>query len=105
MSKSFFAPYTQSLRDFCQRWQVQELWVFGSILRDDFRPDSDIDLLVSFKPGAGWTLIDWNHMENELQEMTGRKVDLVSRKAVESSSNWIRRENILNAAEALYGEG
>ena len=90
------------LAAFCQRWQVTELALFGSALREDFGPDSDVDLLVTFAPGAGHSLFDLAAMEEELEEMLGRKVDLVSRRGVERSQNWIRRKAILGSAEPIY---
>ena len=76
--------------------------VFGSALRDDFRPDSDLDLLVRFAPDADWSLMDHVAMEEELSGIVGRKVDLVSQRAIERSSNWIRRKAILDSAEPYF---
>ena len=90
------------IADFCRRWKISELSLFGSALREDFRPDSDFDVLVSFIPGAEWSLMDHAAMQEEIAVILGRNVDLVSRRAVEQSSNWIRRENILSTAEPLY---
>jgi predicted nucleotidyltransferase len=90
------------LEEFCRRWKIAELSLFGSALRDDFRADSDIDLLARFAPDAEWSLLDHARMERELAGMLGREVDLVSRTAVEASPNWIRRREILNTARALY---
>jgi hypothetical protein len=90
------------LEDFCRRWKVAELRVFGSALREDFRPDSDLDLLVSFAPNADWSLLDHVAMEEELSGLLRRRVDLVSRRAVERSSNWIRRRAILDSAEPYF---
>lgn len=87
---------------FCRRWQIAELALFGSVLRDDFRPDSDVDVLVTFAPMADWSLFDHLAMEEELSDLLGRPVDLVSRRAVERSANPIRREAILTTAEPLY---
>lgn len=87
---------------FCKKWKIRELALFGSALRDDFRPDSDLDFLVSFSPNVGWGLLDHAAMERELAEIVGRPVDLVSRKAVERSHNWIRRKAILESAQVLY---
>ncbi len=92
----------QEIESFCQRWKIAELSLFGSVLRGDFRPDSDVDLLVSFAPGAGWSLFDLVRMEEQLQAMLGRKVDLVERKAVERSENYIRRKSILSRLQPLY---
>ena len=90
------------LAEFCRRWKIRELSVFGSAQRGDYRPDSDIDLLVSFCDDARWTLLDHFHMENELTGILGREVDLLTREAVESSHNWIRRDEILHSARILY---
>jgi predicted nucleotidyltransferase len=92
----------ERIAEFCRRWQIAELALFGSVLRDDFRPDSDVDVLVTFAPTADWSLFDHIAMEEELSNLLGRKVDLVSRRAVERSTNWIRREAILTTAEPLY---
>lgn len=88
--------------DYCQRWRIAELALFGSILRDDFKLTSDIDILVSFKAAAKWTLLDHVQMQDELGTLFGRKVDLVSKRGLENSRNRIRREEILNSAEVIY---
>jgi hypothetical protein len=72
------------------------------VLRDDFRPDSDVDVLVTFAPEAEWSLFDHVTMEEELSSILDRKVDLVSRRGIERSRNWIRRKAILEAAEPFY---
>ena len=90
---------------FCQRWKIVELSLFGSVLRDDFRPDSDVDVLVTFAPEADWSLFDHMAMEEELSAAVGRKVDLLSRRAIERSANWIRRQAILESAEPFYVAG
>ncbi len=87
---------------FCKRWQVTELALFGSVLREDFGPDSDIDVLVRFDSQARHTLLDIAQMENELSRMLGREVDLIERAAVEQSRNYIRRKAILDSAETIY---
>jgi hypothetical protein len=92
----------QQLEDFCRRWRIRELAFFGSVLREDFGWDSDLDLLVTFAPGAEWGLLDHVQMERELQALLGRRVDLLSRRAVEQSQNWIRRQAILESAEVFY---
>ena len=91
------------IADFCERWQVTELALFGSALRDDFGPESDVDVLVSFNGDAGRTLFDISRMEEELEVMFGRRVDLVSRRGIESSRNYLRRKAILESAEVIYG--
>jgi len=90
------------ISDFCRRWKITEFALFGSILRDDFRPDSDIDVLVTFAPDAGWSLFDHVTMQDELKVIFGRKVDLVSRRGVERSQNYIRRKAILSSAQVIY---
>ncbi len=80
----------EKIADFCRKWKITELSLFGSVLRDDFRPDSDIDVLVTFSCDADWSLIDHMAMEEELSAIFGRRVDLVSRKAIERSANYIR---------------
>lgn len=88
--------------DFCRRWKISELAVFGSILRDNFSLESDIDLLVTFASDAEWSLLDHIRMEEELASLFGREVDLVNRRAVEQSENWIRRREILSTAQAIH---
>lgn len=87
---------------FCQRWKITELALFGSVLREDFGPESDIDMLVRFAPDHGWSLFDHVSMEEELQEIFGRNVDLVNRRAIEQSHNPIRRKEILGSAEVIH---
>lgn len=90
------------LEAFFRRWKIVEVALFGSALRDDFRDDSDLDLLVEFAPEATWSLIDHIRMEDELSEILGRQVDLVTRYAVESSHNPFRKKEILKTARTLY---
>ena len=90
------------LREFCRRWHVLELALFGSILHPDFREDSDIDILVTFDPNAKMSLLDLVGMQYELEERCDRKVDLLTQQSVANSSNWIRRQHILNTAQVVY---
>jgi len=90
------------IADFCRRWKITELALFGSVLREDFRPDSDLDVLVTFSPDAEWSLLDHIQMQEELGSLFGREVDLVSRRAIEQSENWIRRREILSTAQAIH---
>src|SRR4051812_808867 len=83
---------------FCVQWKINELSVFGSVLRDAFGPDSDIDLLAEFRPDAKHTLADLDAMEAELRGMFGRKVDVVNKSVVQASENYIRRKEILRSA-------
>ncbi len=87
---------------FCQRWNIIELALFGSVLRDDFRPDSDVDVLVTFAPDTRRRLVDLLDMEDELAALFGRAVDLVERRLVEQNQNYIVRKHILRSAETVY---
>lgn len=98
---SIDVPY-EGIVEFCKKWGITEFALFGSVLRDDFRPESDIDVLVKFAEDSHATLLDMATMEEELERLLGRKVDLVSRGAVESSRNYIRRKAILSSLETLY---
>lgn len=93
----------EQLAAFCQRWLIDELALFGSVLREDFRPDSDIDVLVHFRPQARRTLFDMVQMQEELKQIFGREIDLVSRRGLEMSRNYIRKKAILESAEVVYG--
>ena len=95
----------QEISDFCQRWRITEVALFGSVLREDFDAESDLDILVAFAPDADWSLLDHVQMEQELEALLGRKVDLLSRRSVERSRNWLRRREILDTAEVLYAAG
>ena len=92
----------ERIADLCRKWKVEELAVFGSALRGDFGARSDLDLLVRFAPDAEWTLLDHSRMERELEELLGRKVDLVTRAAIEESPNWVVRIEILATARVAY---
>ena len=94
-------PATE-IDQFCQRWLVRELALFGSVLRDDFGPDSDVDVLVTFSTEANWGLFDHVQMQQELQALWRRNVDLISKRALERSRNWLLRNEILNTAETLF---
>ena len=87
---------------FCRRNHVRSLAFLGSVLRDDFRPESDVDVLVQFDPGQEPDLMEIVAMENELSDILGHKVDLVERQAVEKSENYIRRRHILQSEESIY---
>ena len=78
--------------------------LFGSALRDDFREDSDVDLLAALRPEARITLLDWADLQEKLLELFSRRVDLVSRRAVEGSQNPYRKQAILSTAVPIYVE-
>ena len=90
---------------FCRKWQVRELAAFGSVLRSDFRAESDIDFLFTLQEGVRLTLKSWMDMEDELSAILKRKVDLVPRRSVEQSRNPLRRREILESAETVYAVG
>lgn len=87
--------------EFCKKWKVKEFALFGSVLRDDFKPDSDIDVLVDFEQDSGRTMFDLVDMIDELKNIFERNVDLLTRKTVERSRNYIRRKEILSSAEVV----
>lgn len=95
----------EAIEAFCRRWRITELELFGSILRDDFGPESDVDFLITFAPEAQWTLFDLVKMDRELERIVGRRVDLITRRTVERSENWIRRRSILETARPYYVSG
>lgn len=92
----------EQIQNFCDRWQITEFALFGSVLRDDFHPDSDIDVLVTFAPEAKRGLSETLQMKDELQTIFGRKVDFIVKAAIERSENWLRRKNILESAQVIY---
>ena len=93
------------IADFCRKWRIQELSLFGSVLRDDFRPDSDIDMVATFDPDTQHTLLDLVRMERELANLYGgRAVDLGDYQSVLNDHNDVRRDSILNTLETIYEE-
>ena len=86
------------ITEFCSRWKIKELALFGSVLRDDFAPESDVDVLVTFAPGENWTLLDVVEMQRNLTDIIGREVDLVLR---ESLVNPFRRHEILRTKQVI----
>lgn len=89
----------EKIRAFSEKWKVTEFSLFGSVLRDDFQSDSDIDVLLSFKENSAWSLYDFVDMKDELQAIFGRKVDLVEKEAIR---NPYRRRSMLTEREVLY---
>jgi predicted nucleotidyltransferase len=89
----------ERIAQFCRRWKVAELSLFGSVLRENFSPNSDIDVLVSFEPDIPWSLFDWLDMKEELSRILGREVDLVETSGLR---NPFRRQEILNNREIIY---
>jgi predicted nucleotidyltransferase len=101
--KPYFEFPADQIEDFCRRWQITELGLFGSALREDFRPDGDVDILVSFSEGSHWSLFDMVRMEEQLKDIFGREVDLVERRAVELCENYIRRRYPGIRGTGLFG--
>jgi len=92
----------EKIAEFCGEWKITEFALFGSVLRGDFRSDSDIDVLVTFTPNADWDYEDLVRMKEELERLFGRPVDLVERQQIEDSDNYIRRKHILTHLETVY---
>ena len=95
----------ERLSRFCRKRGIARLELFGSALREDFRDESDVDLLATLRTDAHPTLLDWADMQERLAELFGRPVDLVSRRAIESSRNRYRKHSILTTATPIYAEG
>jgi hypothetical protein len=89
----------EKIGDFCRKWRIKELSLFGSVLREDFRPDSDVDVLVEFAPDAPWSLWEWPDMMEELKVILAREVDLVEK---DTLTNPFRRHSILTTREVVY---
>ena len=87
------------IHEFCRRWRVTEFGLFGSVARGEIRPESDVDVLVTFAPDAGWSLFDLVEMQEELKVMFGREVHLVERGGLR---NPFRRHEILRSMEIVY---
>jgi predicted nucleotidyltransferase len=89
----------KQIEDFCRRWKIAEFSLFGSVLRDDILPESDIDVLISFEPDIPWSLFDWVDMIEELKSIFGREVDLVEKSGLR---NPFRRQEILSTRKVIY---
>lgn len=93
-----------ALRAYCRKWSIVEFALFGSVLRDDFTADSDIDVLVQFRDGRRYGLSELVQMDDELEAIFGRPVDLIDRRVIEASRNYLRRKIILSSAQLVYAE-
>jgi predicted nucleotidyltransferase len=89
----------EKIKDFCRRWKISEFSLFGSVLREDFGPESDVDVLISFEPEIPWSLFDWMDMTEELQEILGREVNVVEKSGLR---NPFRRHAILTTRRVIY---
>ena len=87
------------IEDFSRRWKITEFSLFGSVLREDFSPSSDVDVLVSFEENATWSLFDLVEVKAELGEIFGRDVDLVEKGSLR---NPFRRHAIMSGREVIY---
>jgi predicted nucleotidyltransferase len=105
MIKSAIELPMEQITEFCHQWQVTELALFGSVLRDDFRPDSDIDVMVQIHPDAHPTFRTLDQMAAELKTIFQRDVDLITRQGIEASRNYLRRHAILSSAQVIYATG
>ncbi|HET6596384.1 MAG TPA: nucleotidyltransferase domain-containing protein [Anaerolineales bacterium] len=101
MDKTQFRVPKAQLAEFCRRWNISELALFGSALREDFHPDSDVDVMVAFAPQAHVTLFDMAQMKAELEVIFKREVDLISKRGLENSRNYLRRKQILDSAQVI----
>jgi uncharacterized protein len=95
----------EQIAEFCYKWQVTEFALFGSVLRNDFRPDSDINVMVQFRSEAHPTFATLEQMEAELKTIFHREVDLITRQGIETSRNYLRRHEILSSAQVIYATG
>ena len=89
----------ERIKEFCQRWKIAEFSLFGSVLREDFNPESDVDVLISFEPDIPWSLFDWVDMIDELKSIFGREVDLVEKSGLR---NPFRRKEIMAHHQVIY---
>jgi hypothetical protein len=90
---------SKQIAEFCRRWKIVEFSIFGSALGEDFRPDSDVDVLINFEPDIPWSLFDWLDMIEELKQIFGREVDLVEESGLR---NPFRRHEILKTKQVVY---
>ena len=102
MSKIKIKVPKAKIAEFCKRWNVSEFAIFGSAIDVGLRPDSDVDVMVSFAPDATVSLFEMARMQTELQQIFGREVDLVTRNGVENSRNYLRRKAILQSAQVIH---
>lgn len=91
----------EQIKAFCHRWKISEFALFGSVLHDDFGPDSDIDVLVTFAPDAR-PVPDRQKMREELESIMQRPIDLMYRRVIERDPNYLLRKSILKSARVIY---
>jgi predicted nucleotidyltransferase len=89
----------KAIEAFCRKWKITELALFGSVLRDDFRPDSDVDVLIAFAEDSHWSLYDILDIQDELKTMLGHEIHITEKPAMR---NPFRRYEILRTAQVIY---
>ena len=95
----------EEIAQFCQQWQITEMALFGSILKEKYPSTSDIDIMICLEPEARHGLLALAAIKHELEDRTGRQIDIAIKESVENSENWIRRQDILNTAQLIYEQG
>jgi uncharacterized protein len=101
MTQNLNLPIVE-IKELCDRWQIVEFALFGSVLRDDFKPTSDIDVLITFAPNARKGLLTLARIKHELEDLLERDVDILTKQSIEQSHNLTRSRNILKSAQVLY---
>ena len=104
-STFFSSVLKKALKELCSVWRIEKIALFGSALRDDFKPESDLDLLLEFKKGEEPGYFQWVQLHQELETLLQRKVDLVTRKGLLNSLNTQRAQAILNTCQELCLDG
>ena len=92
----------EKIKQFCKKWNISEFSIFGSYVRNELRADSDVDVLISFKDNVKHTLFDLGNIQNELENIFDRKVDVITKKGLESSRNMLRKKTIIDEARVFY---
>ena len=92
----------EQIAAFCKKWKIVEFSLFGSVLTDEFRPDSDVDVMVAFEKPTMWSLRNLDQMEDELGTIIGRQIDLSTKIGVTHMPNPIRRDSILRGSRVIY---
>ena len=93
---------SDEIAEFCQKWNIEELALFGSVLSDRFHAESDIDILLSFQPNSRQGLLTLAKIKHELESILSRDVDIVLKEAILKSDNWIHRASLLDIVNAAH---
>jgi hypothetical protein len=94
----------EKIADFCKKWNIIEFLFFGSVLTDKYNNNSDIDVLVSFSDKTSYGFFELYEIKEELEKLLGRKVDLLTKRGVNNSRNYIRRKSIFDNSKLVYAE-